>query len=102
LATPVQLTFCKKNLELYSQSVYEAIVSEYPHVPVELKDCADHCAMCTDVPFALRNSSLVGGRDPRDLYRKLVRGMQFLERPKVPGTAGYIEGEFTAKEPVKA
>lgn len=91
VAAPVQLTFCKKNLELYSEPVYKAIVAAYPDVEVEIKDCADHCGICTDVPFALRNGALVGGRDARDLYRKLERGMLFLKRPKLPGTAGYTE-----------
>ncbi|KYP80464.1 DUF1450 domain-containing protein [Ferroacidibacillus organovorans] len=91
MAFAVQLTFCKKNLALYSQSVLEAISHDYPDVEIELKDCADVCGTCTDIPFALRNGALIGGRDPRDLYKKLERGMRFLSEDKLPGTAGYVE-----------
>lgn len=101
LPSPIQLVFCKKNLELYSQSVYDAIARDYPHAEIEVKDCVDHCGTCTDVPFAIRNNGLIGGRDARDLYRKLVRGMQFLERPKLPGTAGYEESDEVVASPSK-
>ncbi|MCY0901570.1 MAG: DUF1450 domain-containing protein [Firmicutes bacterium] len=101
VASMIQLTFCKKNLELHAQSVHDAIVREYPDVEVEIKDCVDHCGTCTDVPFALRNNALVNGRDARDLYKKLERGMMVLQRPKLPGTAGYVEPEKASVAPAK-
>ncbi|MCY0894266.1 MAG: DUF1450 domain-containing protein [Acidibacillus sp.] len=91
MPSSVNLSFCKKNLELYSQSVYDALRENYPEVDIEVKDCVDTCGMCTDVPFALRNGALIGGRDPMGLYRKLERGMQFLNQPPLPGTSGYRE-----------
>ncbi|PWI59044.1 DUF1450 domain-containing protein [Sulfoacidibacillus thermotolerans] len=91
MPSSISLTFCKKNLELYSQSVYDALRANYPDLEIEVKDCLDMCAMCTDVPFALRNGALIGGRDPMGLYRKLERGMQFLSAPPLPGTSGYRE-----------
>lgn len=92
MAAPVNVVFCKKNLELYSQSVYDALSTEFgnhPDVEISVSDCPDHCGICTDIPFALRNNAVVGGRDPRDLYKKLAKGMEFLSRPYLPGTARY-------------
>ncbi len=87
------IVFCQKNLDLYSQSVYDLLKQQYPDVDIQVKDCVDKCGMCTDVPFALRDNALVGGRDARGLYRKLERGMQFLSRPPLPGTCSYKEPE---------
>lgn len=87
----VHVSFCKKNMELYGQGVMELLQQQYPDAVVEVKDCLDHCGMCTDVPFAMREGALIGGRDPRDVYRKLVRGMDFLQRPPLPGTSSYRE-----------
>lgn len=88
----ITIAFCKKNLELYSQSVYDLLTSVYadtPDVEIVVQDCLDRCGMCTDVPFAMRDNALVGGRDPRDLYRKLERGMEVLRHRSLPGTARY-------------
>lgn len=101
LSSKVTVTFCKKNLELHSQSVYDALSANNPEVTLEIKDCLDHCGMCTDVPFAMREGGLVGGRDPRDLYRKLLRGLRFLSRPPLPGTASYRD-EASHLEAVKS
>ncbi|GIM48243.1 hypothetical protein DNHGIG_37920 [Collibacillus ludicampi] len=74
------LKFCKKNLELYSQSVYDKLKEQYPNEKIEIVDCAgkEICGLCADVPFAIRNNAIVGGRTPRDLFYKLTRGMEFL------------------------
>lgn len=87
----VSVSFCKKNLELYGDSVLRALQNEYPDAEIEIKDCLDHCGTCTDVPFVLRYGGLVNGRDPRDLFRKVERGMRFLKRPPLPGTRTYRE-----------
>ena len=97
----VTISFCRKNLELYSQSVHDAMRERYPDVEIEIKDCLDRCGTCTDIPFAVRLGGVVGGRDARDLYRKLERGMRFLSRPPLPGTADYRE-EAEAPVPVAA
>ena len=91
LPSSFNIVFCQKNLQLYSQSVYDLLKQQYPDVVIEVKDCVDKCGMCTDVPFAIRDNALVGGRDARGLYRKLERGMQFLARPPLPGTCSYKE-----------
>lgn len=93
MASSLHIVFCKKNLELHSQSVYDLLKQEYPDIEIEVKDCVDHCGICTDVPFAMRNDAVVGGRDPRDLYMKLEKGMKFLQAAKLPGTSGYKEQE---------
>lgn len=78
----LSLKFCKKNLELYSQAVYDAMKEMYPEEKIEIVDCAgkELCGYCIDVPFALRNNALVGGRTPKDLMFKLERGMNFLHK----------------------
>lgn len=88
----MSLKWCKKNLEHYSQSVYDLFQSEYPELEMEIVDCVDMCGLCTDVPFALRNNAVVGARDARGLYAKLKQGMSFLTEPVLPGTyaAGLI------------
>ncbi len=87
----LSFVFCKKNLELYSQSVYDLLKQEYPDVSIEVKDCVgtDHCGTCADIPFVIRNNSVVGGRDPRDLYQKLSRGLEYLKKDPIPGTIEY-------------
>lgn len=79
----LSLKFCKKNLDLYSQSVYDALKDRYPNEKIEIVDCAgEHlCGLCTDVPFAIRNNAVVGGKTARDLFYKLERGMEFLNNP---------------------
>lgn len=76
----LSLKFCKKNLELYSQSVYDALKERYPAEKIEIVDCAgEHlCGLCSDVPFAVRNNAVVGGKTAKDLFYKLERGMEFL------------------------
>ena len=96
LDSSLSLTFCKKNLELYSQPVLDALQENYPDIKIEIKDCVDLCGTCTDIPFALRYGALVGGKDPLDLYRKLLKGRTFLDNPKLPGTAGCVEKEDAA------
>ncbi len=98
MPSSVNLQFCKKNLELYSQSVYAALRENYPELKIEVKDCVDMCGMCTDVPFAMRNGALIGARDPMGLYRKLERGMNFMTAQPLPGTSGYQE-QLHEKEP---
>ncbi len=85
----LNFVFCKKNLELYSQSVYDRLTQEYPDVAIEVKDCVDHCGTCSDIPFVIRNNSVIGGRDPRDLYQKLARGLEYLNKDPLPGTLSY-------------
>nr|WP_156807503.1 DUF1450 domain-containing protein [Effusibacillus pohliae] len=82
----LSLKFCKKNLEHHSQSVYDALKERYPNEKIEVVDCVgkEFCATCTDVPFAIRNNALVGGRTPRDLFYKLERGMVFLDKLPAP------------------
>lgn len=78
----LSLKFCKKNLELHSQSVYDALKERYPDEKIEVVDCVgtQFCSTCSDVPFVLRNNAVVGGRTARDLYYKLERGMGFLNK----------------------
>ena len=80
MASSVKLVFCQKNLEKFSQRVYDAYTSKYPDEKVDIKDCAgkDLCSLCFDVPFAIRNGAIVHARDERDLYFKLVSGAEFL------------------------
>ncbi|MDQ0188460.1 YuzB family protein [Alicyclobacillus cycloheptanicus] len=93
MATTMSVKWCKKNLEHYSQHVYEMLKEEYPDVPMEVADCVDHCGLCTDVPFAMRNNAVIGGRDPRGLYMKLKQGMAFLSKPALPGTYAAVTAE---------
>ncbi|QSO45763.1 DUF1450 domain-containing protein [Alicyclobacillus mengziensis] len=86
MANSMSLKWCKKNLEKYSQAVYDLIVKEHPEVESEIVDCADKCGLCTDVPFAVRNNATVAARDPRGLYMKLERGFAFESKPVLPGT----------------
>jgi len=74
------MVFCQKNLEKFSQRVYDAYTSKYPDEKVDIKDCAgkDLCSLCFDVPFVIRNGAIVHARDERDLYFKLVSGAEFL------------------------
>lgn len=104
MASSMSLKWCKKNLEKFSQPVYDALKDEYPDLEMEVSDCTDHCGLCTDVPFALRNSAVVAARDARGLYRKLKRGMTFLSEPALPGTFAYLqnpqnEDSAESKEP---
>ena len=101
MSSSLSIVFCKKNLELYSQSVYDALKETYPDAQIEVKDCVDMCGTCTDIPFAIRNNALIGGRDPQGLYRKLERGMSFLSSPTLPGTATYREDEPETPHAVK-
>ncbi|MBX6394249.1 MAG: DUF1450 domain-containing protein [Alicyclobacillaceae bacterium] len=83
----LSLKFCKKNLDK-SGDVMRALQEKYPDLRVEVVDCLNVCGLCTDVPFALRNNAIVHGRNPKDLYMKLERGMQPLLRTvPLPGTA---------------
>ncbi len=79
----LSMKFCKKNLDLYSQSVYDALKERYPNEKIEIVDCAGEqlCGLCSDVPFAIRNNAVVGGKTARDLFYKLERGMEFLNNP---------------------
>jgi uncharacterized protein YuzB (UPF0349 family) len=79
----LSLKMCKKNLEKYSQPVLDLLQKEYPDLTIEIEDCLDVCGLCSDVPFVLRNNAIVHGRDARDLYYKLEKGMQFLKRTPV-------------------
>ena len=85
----LSFVFCKKNLDLYTQPVYDLLKQEYPELSIEVKDCVDHCGTCADIPFVLRNNSVIGARDPRDLYVKLTRGLEYLKKDPLPGTIAY-------------
>ncbi len=82
----MSIKWCKKNLEHYSQPVYDLLAEEFPDVPMEIADCVDLCGLCTDVPFAIRNNATVVARDARGLYVKLKQGMEFMSAPPLPGT----------------
>lgn len=86
MASSMSLKWCKKNLEHYSQAVYDLIAEEYPDIEMEVADCVDVCGLCTDVPFAMRNGAIVSARDARGLYAKLKQGMSWMEREALPGT----------------
>jgi uncharacterized protein YuzB (UPF0349 family) len=94
----MSMKWCKKNLEHYSQAVYDLLKEEYPGVEMEIADCVDVCGLCTDVPFALRNNAIVSARDARGLYVKLKQGMSFLSRPALPGTYEAVMAEAAASE----
>lgn len=93
MANSMNLKWCKKNLELFSQPVYDLIVQEHPEIQCEVVDCVDKCGLCTDVPFVIRNNAVVAGRDPQGLYRKIVKGFSFVEKSVLPGT---YEGDMLA------
>ena len=98
----MSLKWCKKNLQKYSQSVYELLQEEYPGIDMEVEDCVDCCGLCTDVPFALRNNALISARDARGLYVKLKQGTSFMTKPPLPGTyaAVMMDARTSSKEPV--
>lgn len=81
MASTLSFVFCQKNLSNHSQAVYDLLQQEHPEVSVEIKDCVDKCGLCTDVPFVIRNNSVVAGRDPRDLYVKIEKGLTYLKDP---------------------
>jgi uncharacterized protein YuzB (UPF0349 family) len=82
----MSLKWCKKNLEKYSQSVYDLLREEYADIDMEVEDCVDCCGLCTDVPFAIRNNAVISARDARGLYVKLKQGTSFMTKPPLPGT----------------
>lgn len=86
MASSMNIKWCKKNLEKFSQSVYDVLKEEYPDVDMSVEDCLDVCSLCTDVPFAIRNNATVAARDARGLYIKLKKGMGFMEKEVLPGT----------------
>lgn len=94
----MSIKWCKKNLEHFSQTVYDTLREEYPDVEMEVVDCVDHCGLCTDVPFAMRNNSVIGGRDARGLYMKLKQGMEFMTKPALPGTYAAVMATAAASE----
>lgn len=89
MASSMSTKWCKKNLEKFSQPVLDALRAEYPELECDIAECVDHCGLCTDVPFALRNAAIVAARDARGLYQKMDRGMSFLAKPALPGTYAY-------------
>lgn len=98
----MSLKWCKKNLEHFSQPVYDALQEEYPDLVMETADCVDLCGLCTDVPFVLRNNAVIGARDAKGLYAKLKQGMSFLTEPALPGTfAALSEGAATQEATVE-
>ncbi|RIV17335.1 DUF1450 domain-containing protein [Alicyclobacillaceae bacterium I2511] len=106
-SSSMSLKWCKKNLDLYSQRVYDLLKEEYPEVQMEVVECADVCAICSDVPFVLRNNAVIAAKDARGLYRKLKKGMSFLEKPALPGTYADVvahaspQPDEAEKEPAK-
>jgi len=98
VASSLSLKFCRKNLEKYSQRVYDVLTQKYPDVKIEVEDCVDICGLCTDVPFALRNGAIVGGRNERDLYLKLERGMEFLQKPPLVTMAKAVQSKKIGDE----
>ncbi|MCL6631283.1 MAG: YuzB family protein [Alicyclobacillus herbarius] len=82
----VSIKWCKKNLERFSQPVYDLLQEQHPDVEMACSDCLDMCGLCTDVPFAIRNTGVVAARDARGLYEKLERGTSVLTTPPLPGT----------------
>lgn len=90
------LKFCKKNLELYSQPVYDKLKEMYPGEKIDVVECVgkEVCGLCADVPFAVRNNAFVGGRNAQDLLYKLLRGMEFLQPAQdVKGLTGKEEAK---------
>lgn len=80
MPSSIKWVFCKRNLELHTQKVYDALVSKYPDEKFEIKDCPskDLCSLCADVPFVLRNGAIVNAKDAKDLYFKLDSSLKFL------------------------
>lgn len=101
MAMSMTLKWCRKNLEHYSQRVFDALQAEYPEVPMEVKDCVDVCGLCTDVPFVLRNDAIIHARDQRGLYEKLKQGMSFMEKPPLPGTYDALMAKAKRQEGVE-
>jgi uncharacterized protein YuzB (UPF0349 family) len=101
LASSMSLKWCKKNLQKYSQPVYELLQEENPDLNMEVEDCVDCCGLCTDVPFALRNNAIISARDARGLYVKLKQGTSFMTKPPLPGTyaAVMMDSRMGSKEP---
>lgn len=89
----MSVKWCKKNLNKHSQAVYEAFTDAHPDIACDVSECVDFCGLCTDVPFALRNASVIAARDPRGLFEKLERGMSFTQKPALPGTFAYRTNE---------
>lgn len=100
MASSMSLKWCQKNLDKFSQPVFDTFAKEHPELVCETAECVDHCGLCTDVPFALRNAAVVAARDPRGLYVKLTRGMSFATHPALPGTYAYTHGDSSG--PAKA
>ncbi|UOF89777.1 YuzB family protein [Fodinisporobacter ferrooxydans] len=77
----ISIKMCKKNMEKFSQPVYDLLQKEYPNQPIEVEDCVgqEFCGICSDVPFLLRNNAIIHGRDARDLYYKVLKGMEYLK-----------------------
>jgi uncharacterized protein YuzB (UPF0349 family) len=90
VASSMNIKWCKKNLEHFSQAVHDMLKAEYPDIEMEVQECVDLCGLCTDVPFALRNNGVVGARDARGLYVKLKHGFEFLTKEPLPGTYAAI------------
>jgi uncharacterized protein YuzB (UPF0349 family) len=86
MGSSVQIKWCKKNLERFSQPVYDLLQQEHADIEMSTADCLDVCGLCCDVPFAIRNTGVVAARDPRGLYVKLKRGTTVLTEPPLPGT----------------
>lgn len=84
----LSLKWCRRNLERQSQAVLDLLHEEYPDVEMEVVDCVgkEHCGLCTDVPFAMRNGAFINARDARGLYARLKQGMDFAQKPVLPGT----------------
>ena len=106
-SSSMSLKWCKKNLDLYSQRVYDLLKEEYPDIQMEVVECADVCAICSDVPFVLRNNAVIAARDAQGLYMKLKKGMSFIEKSALPGTYADVvahassESDELEKQPVK-
>jgi uncharacterized protein YuzB (UPF0349 family) len=86
LASSMSLKWCKRNLAQHSGRVYDMIREEYPEIEMEVVDCANVCGLCPDVPFVVRNNSVMAARDERSLYVKIKKGMEFLSSEPLPGT----------------
>lgn len=86
MASSLTIKWCQKNLNQYSQAVYDVLTTEHPDLQMEVSDCLEVCSLCIDVPFAFRNGALISARDARGLYKKLKQGMSFLTEAPLPGT----------------
>jgi len=99
MASSMNIKWCKKNLEKFSQGVYDLLKEEYPDLDMSVEDCLDVCGLCTDVPFAVRNNATVAARDARGLYEKLEKGMSFMRKDALPGSyAAFMEAAQQAQE----